>query len=431
VIPANTLRSGAYLAGRYGLGVLVGIGNMLAMTWWIGPHAYGVFVTAIGLVAFLSNVARAGVDTYLVRMEDTPSPRLYDICGTLTIIISSGLTLLGLAFVPLLIRWYGSHEFVLPYLVSLICVPVSGLTGIPMATLERDLDFRAVAGIELSGQCVGVAIAVLLARMHCGVWAPVWGQVAWQVFTLLATCQSAKFVPRYGWDSAEAKKILRYGLGLTASLRIWQFRGLVNPLLVGRYGGPEAVAFVALALRITESLGAIRLAAGRMAIAALARLQRDRAEFCSMLEKALLLQLLVLGPLLCAFPFVGPYAVRHFLGVRWMPSLGVYPFVAMGVLVNSVYNLQASALFVLGHQYVVMRAYLAHVIVLGATAALLLPFQGIAGYGWAELLACGPYVLIHRGLAKSAFISHRRLSPALVGFSILLFLPYLAALVKP
>ncbi|HXY03226.1 MAG TPA: hypothetical protein VEI49_06575, partial [Terriglobales bacterium] len=61
---SETLRGGMYLAGRYALGVIVSLGNMLVMTWWIGPHAYGVFVTAISMVAFLAAVARGGVDTY-------------------------------------------------------------------------------------------------------------------------------------------------------------------------------------------------------------------------------------------------------------------------------------------------------------------------------------------------------------------------------
>jgi PST family polysaccharide transporter len=424
------LKGGAYLAARYGLGVLVGIGNMLVLTWWIGPHAYGVFVTAIGLVAFLSNLSRVGVDTYLVRMEETPSSLSYNVCATVTVTASAVLVLGALAVEPLLVRWYGSREFVLPFVVSLVCVPLSGITGIPMSKLERALDFRSIAGVELGGQCLGLAVAASLAWLRCGVWAPVAGQIAWQAFTLIATCRAAEMIPGFAWNSKVAKKALSYGVGLTASLRIWQFRGLINPLLVGRYGGPEAVAFVALALRIAEALGTVRLAAGRIAIAALARLQNNRAQFCSALEKGLLLQLVTLGPLLCGFALAGPFTVRHFLGARWTPSLEIYPFVALGVLVNSVYNLQASALFVLGHQYVVLRAYLAHVVVLGTVTAVLLPTHGIAGYGWAELLACGAYAVIHCGLTKSASIPYRRLAPALAGFSIVLFLPHLLSLVS-
>ena len=35
-------RSGIYLTARYGLSILVSIGNMFLLTRWIGPRAYGV-----------------------------------------------------------------------------------------------------------------------------------------------------------------------------------------------------------------------------------------------------------------------------------------------------------------------------------------------------------------------------------------------------
>src|SRR5204862_2397205 len=99
----SAIRGGAYLSLRYGLGVFVSLGNMLVMTRWIGPHPYGLFVTAIGIVAFLSNLARAGVDIYLVRLEPAPDQRIYDIAITLVLFISAALSLLGAISVPLLI----------------------------------------------------------------------------------------------------------------------------------------------------------------------------------------------------------------------------------------------------------------------------------------------------------------------------------------
>ena len=423
VFSSQTVRGGVYLAARYGLGGVVSLGNMLVMTWWIGPHSYGVFVTAIGLVAFLSNLARAGVDTYLVRRKAAPGARLYDVAATLILSVSIGLTLMGAALAPVLIRWYGSREFVAPYMVLLLSIPASGLTGIPMAKLERKLNFRSVAGIELGGQSLGLLVATILACSGLGVWAPVAGQIAWQIFVLLAACVSARMVPRLRFDAGQAREMLSFGIGLTASLRTWQLRTLVNPLLVGRFAGAEGVAFVALALRIAEALGTFRLAAGRIAIATLARLQNKREEFRTTLERALYLQVITLGPLLCVFSLLGPSIVRHVIGVRWTPSLVVYPFVAAGVLVNSIYNLQASALFVLGRQWTVMHSYVAHVGLLAAGTLFLLPRVGIAGYGWAELLACGAYFLIHKGLARTVVISYRKLPAWVVIFLALLFVP--------
>jgi O-antigen/teichoic acid export membrane protein len=417
----ETGRGAVYLAARYGLGVIVGVGNMLVMTWWIGPHAYGLFVTAVGIVSFLAVVARGGVDTYLVRSE-TPDAGMYGTATTLILAASLGLGLAAAGATPLLIRWYGSTQFVLPYLALLVAIPVSALTGVPMAKLERGLEFRRIAGIELAGQSLGLVVAAAFAWLRAGVWAPVMGQIAWQVFTLIAAgiCAAVSF--RLRFEMRHARPMLSYGIGLTASLRTWQLRTLVNPLIVGRLMGAEGVAYVALAIRIAESLGSFRLAAGRMAIAALARLQDRRAEFRRALEQALFLQVVTLGPLLCAFALLGPYLVRHVIGVRWVPSLQVFPFAAAGVLVNSVYNLQASALFVVGKQWLVMRSYAAHVALLAATTVVLLPRLGLIGYGWAELVACSAYGVIHSGLAVTAPISYTRLRPWVAGFVAALFL---------
>jgi len=420
-ISPDILRGGGYLAVRYGLGVLASIGNMLVLTWWIGPHAYGVFVTAIGIVAFLANMARAVIDTYLVRQAERPSANLYNAASALILLISTSLMVAGAFATYLLVHWYGTREFVAPYIVLLVSVPLIGLTGVPMAKLERELDFRAVAEIEFSGQALGLTVGALMAALHFGVWAPVSGQLAWQIFTFFAAWRGSNLRLGLSFHAAPVKEMLRYGLGCTASLRAWQARTLVNPLLVGHFVGVEGVAFVALALRIAEALGTFRLAAGRMAIAALARVQNHLEEFRKLLQRAMYLQVVTLGPLLCLFALLGPTIFRHVVGARWLPSLAVYPFVAAGILINSVYNLQASALFVLERQSLVMAAYLLHVGVLAASAWFLIPRMGLIGYGWAELAACAAYLIIHVGLAREFAVSYRSLAPLTAGFLLLLF----------
>jgi O-antigen/teichoic acid export membrane protein len=423
VLPAGALGGTAYLAARYGLGVLVSVGNMLVMTWWLGPHVYGLFVTSISLVAFLATVSRAGVDTYLVRQELPPDQAMYETANAIILVASFGLLVAAAVITPLLARWYGESEFVAPYLVLLATIPISGLAGVPMACLERELSFRKIAAIELIGQSLGFVTAISLAWAKAGIWAAVGGQLVWQIVTLIATFRAARLKFAWRLHAAHWRPMCSFGMGMTLSLRAWQLRTLVNPLLVGKLAGTEAVAFVALAIRIAEALGTIRLAAGRIAIAALARLQAERDRFRSALERALFLQVITLGPLLSLFALAGPVVVRHLMGARWIPSLRVYPFVATGVLVNSIYNLQASALFVMEKQWIVMRSYLAHVAILSAGAWFLLPRCGIAGYGLAELAACGAYAAIHRGISGSLRLSCRKAAFCAAAFIAVLFLP--------
>lgn len=425
VQPAPTIQlsqlakqGGLYLTFRYGLSILVSLGNMLVMSWWIGPHAYGVFVTAMGLTTFLASVARFGVDTYLIRCEKAPEKHDYDLAFTLVLANSLLMLLAGAAALPLLERWYSHSEFVTPYLVLLGTVPLTGVAGVPIAKLERALNFREVAGIELGGQLSAFLIALVLAWRGFGIWAPVAGMVVWQVVVFLAACRLADFSGGLSWHATSARKMLGFGFGFSLSIRAWQLRTLVNPLLVGRMAGPEAVAFVAFAIRIAEGLGFVRTAAGRLAIAGLAKLQSDPLKFRAALQEGLRLQLLTLGPLLCAFALCGSWVVSRLMGPRWMAALAVYPFIAVGVLVNSVFNLQASALFVVGRQSAVVRAYGSHLFLLAFSTFLLLPRLGIAGYGWAELVACFAYFFIQNSLSKVAAISYRKLLPWFAAFSL-------------
>ncbi len=217
---------------------------------------------------------------------------------------------------------------------------------------------------------------------------------------------------------------------MTASLRIWQLRTLVNPLIVGRFAGAEGVAFVGLAIRVAESLGALRLAAGRLAIAGLARLQNDSPSFRSALAQAVRIQVIALGALLSAFTLAAPWTIRHVIGMRWTASLLVFPFVAVGVLVSSVYNLQASALFVVGRHWIVTRAFSVHVLLLASVSAPLVPRAGIAGYGWAELIACAGYFLIESAETKSWSVSLWQFAPTLGLFCVILLAPLGRSLAK-
>ena len=409
-------RSGVYLTLRYGLSIVVSMANMFLLTRWIGPHAYGVFVTAVGLTTFLASLTRFGVDTYLVRCAPAPKRSQYDVAFTLVLSNSLILTGVGIAGLPLLKSWYASEEFAAPYLVLMACVPLAGLAGIPVAKLERDLNFRSAASIELGGQVIALVVAAGLAWEGSGVWAPVAGMVAWQIFALLAACAAARFFPTLRIQGPEVREMLSFGFGFSASMRMWQLRSLVNPLLVGRFVGAEGVALVAFALRVAEGIGFIRTAAGRLAIAALTRLQSDRSQLKKTLEKAFEIQVVILGPLLCAFALCGPWLVPRLMGSRWTGLVAVYPLIAIGVLLSSVFNLQASALFVVGKQWSVLRAYACHVTLLGLVTFLLLPRLGILAYGWGEVLACAGYFFIHSALSRVIHISYRAVLPLLCVF---------------
>jgi PST family polysaccharide transporter len=384
-----------YLALRQGIGIVVATFGALALTRAIGPEAYGVWWTALGIYMYLNQASQCGMQVYLVRREDEPAPDEFHQAFTLLMVVGGGVAALALLALPFLQQWVRVDGFTPIALVLFAGLPANLLRVVPTARLERNLNFRAAASIELSGQVASYAVALPLAFAGFGPWAPLAG---WWTETILCTAllfRVTAYRPRLRWDGAQARSMLRYGLGFTSSSLVWQLRTLVSPLIVGRYAGADAVGFVALTVRLVDQLSFVKNATWRLSIAALARIQGERDRLRKAVSDGTSLQVAALGPALAAFGLAAPWLVPMVLGDDWLPLLYLYPLVALAALSNAMFNLHSSALYVLRANWKVAAFNVAYVVLFVSAALVLVPRLGAAGYGWAELVALPSYALLH------------------------------------
>ncbi|MTI85395.1 MAG: polysaccharide biosynthesis protein [Firmicutes bacterium] len=392
------LKGGAYLIVRQGFGLIVGFIGVLLITRAIGPGNYGIYTTAYGIVVYLSNLASLGAHVYLIRRESEPDINVYHQAFTLMFLTGCIGLVLGLATIPIFEWWLQNRVFIPPLITMLLAIPLITLAGPAMARLERDLNYRPISIIELTGQIINYVIAILLAYHGKGVWAPVTGYLAWQVFNLLATCIVTRLLPRPTWSWSLVKEIVGYGAGYSVSMWVWQLRSLVNPLIVGRFAGPVAVGNIALAIRLVEALNFVKTATWRLSIAGFAKLQRDYLRLKRALENAMLFQVLAVGPLFVFFAYTARWIIPFVFGDRWTGVLSIYPFIALGYLFNAMFSMHSSVLFVLGRTWGVTSFHMVHILIFVGSALFLLPHLGLIGYGLAEVFALLSYLVIHLNL---------------------------------
>lgn len=392
---AKVMRGGAYLALRLGLGMIIGAGGVLLLTRAIGPGAYGVYGAALGVYMYLFQLSQWGIKVYLIRREEEAQSRDYHQAFSLLLILGLASAGLAVLVLPLLEGWVRIEGFGAVAAVMFAVLPVQLLGMVPMARLERELDFRKVAAIELSGQISYFLVALPLAYRGMGSWAPVAGWWVQQSLIAALCFWATAYRPRLYWESERARAMVGYGLGYSSSIWVWQLRNLVIPLIVGRYGGAVAVGYVTLAIRMLEQLSFVKTAVWRLSIAALARLQHDRARLTKAVSEGMSLQTMALGPFLAAFGLAAPWLIPALFGPRWVPVLEIYPFIALGYLVNAVFNLHSSALYVLRRNWAVTAFHLVHIFLFAGAALVLVPRIGLTGYGWAEVAALPGYLLLH------------------------------------
>lgn len=417
----QVIKGGACLAARQGIGLVLGLGGTLLLTRAIGPGNYGLYSFAFGIVGYLGSLAGLGVNIYLVRLDAEPGSDVYRQAFTLMLITGISGLLLGVAALPLLQGWLQSPAFSPPLCIMLLTLPFTAMTSPAMARLERELNYRAVAALELKGQFIYYGIALVLAYKGGGVWAPVAGYSISQAFLFVAACSLARLVPCPYWSKALVKEMLGYGAGYSASFWLWQLRALVNPLIVGRYAGPEGVGYVALVVRLVEVLSFVKGAAWRLSIAVLGKLQGDYTRLKRAVEEAMVLQVLALGFLLSSFACISPWLLPALFGERWNPVLILYPFVAVSYLLNAVFSLHSSVLYVYRWNWEVAWFHMTHILLFAGGALFFLPRFGLLGYGLAELAALLGYIVIHLQLRSLFRLSYKGVVAWLASFLPLFF----------
>jgi len=408
---------------RQAIVIAVSTVGIVLLTRTIGPEAYGVYAAGVGLYMYLFVLSQWGVEVYLIRYEGDLEPQDYHQAFSLLLLLGLAGAGVGLLALPLIERWVRLEGFGPVATALFVGLPVVVPGRVPQARLERALAYGSIASIETAVHIVFYLVALPLAYQGLGSWAPVGGWWAEEIVRFALLFLTSGYRPRLHWDSEKVRAMMRYGLGYSASLSVWQLRLLVNPLVVGRYAGADAVGYVALIIRIVEQLSAgVREVVWRLSIAALARLQGDLARLTRAVTEGMSLQVMALGPVLLAFGMVAPWIVPPLFGSRWLVMLEVFPFIALSYLSNVMFNLHITALYVLRRNSKVVAFNLLNVILFAGSALLLVSRLGVKGYGWAEVIALPSYLLLHIWFV--AYVGRPKYTQAgvwFIGFAIPLF----------
>jgi O-antigen/teichoic acid export membrane protein len=392
---------GALLMGRQLVSMGLSLIGLLVITRIIGPAAYGPYVAALGICQYAQNLGQAGIGVYLVRASGDVTERTFDVATTLLVISAVGLMAILEASLGLIAQWIPMPGLTPLLAVLLISVVFQTIAVGASARLERALDFRRVAMIEMTGQLLYYACALPLVFTGFGVWSLVTGWCLQQLYLCVAFHVGARYWPKLAWDTAIARAILNYTLGYAASDWLWQLRGLINPLIVGHFLPAEAVGQVGLAIRMLELLSFTKTVAYRLSVAVLAKVQHEPAKLVEAATDGMRLQTLALGPVLIGFSWFGGILLALVFGKRWDPVMLIYPYLAISYLANAQFNIHSSILYVLHRNWAVSWFHIVHIVLFAGAAWICVDRFGIVGYGYAEMVALLSYPVIHRSVRQA------------------------------
>ena len=367
--------SGTVLQGLAQVAVLALLARLLL------PEQFGLVGAALVVIGLSDIFSQLGVGPAIVQRRQLEEGH-----------VRAGFAL-SLAFGTLLAAcvWLAAPRvadfFRMPELAPILRVlavifPLRSLSVVAESLAQRDLRFRALAGVGLGAYLIGFAgFAITAAVLGAGVWALVGAHLAQALVrsTGLLAIRPHPAWPRFG--RRHATDLLFFGGGITAT-RLCNYLAVQGDnLVVGRFLGADALGLYGRAYQlIVVPANAFEQVASQVLFPAMAEIQAEPERLAAAYRRAVGLTALVVVPASAALFVAAPEIVHLLLGPDWRGVITPLRILTLGMFFRTGYKLADVLAFSQGAVYDLAwrKAVYAALVIGGAWLAQPLGIAGVA-----------------------------------------------------
>jgi O-antigen/teichoic acid export membrane protein len=369
----------ALLAARGALVLGLGFVANLVLARLLEPRDFGLMALGSVLLVFGGYFAEGGLGAALIRREQPASRRELEAVNGLQIAATSGLVLVAAAIaLP-----FGSDGAVVVAMVATL--PVTILRAPTIVVLERRLEYRTIAVVELVESTAFYVGAVSLVAVGMGVWGVA---AAMAIRALVGTTAMIRLGPlglvRPRWAWAEARPLVGFGARVQLLSLVGMGREQGLNVGIASIAGVATLGVWNLAFRVLQVPSMLTTAATRVGFPAVARLLETGRDPRGTLERGVATLAVAIGLVVVAMAGFAP-ALPALVGDAWNEVPATVAWSGIAVLLNGpVYVMTAGYLYAVDDVSAVIRAALAQTAVWFAVALPLLDTLGAEaiGLGW-------------------------------------------------
>jgi PST family polysaccharide transporter len=375
----------------------------------VGPEAFGIVAQAAVYIGIVGLLLDQGFSSALIQRRTVES----DMPGaivTVNLAVGASLTLITVAIAPLWSDFMSTPalSLVLAVMAPTLLIRAASIT--PRAMLLRSMQFRKIGIADITSAVAGGAFGVLVALLGGSYWAIVVQVVGTDVVLVLMLLA----VGAGNWPNLHMRRLREIAgfswRAFAAGLLINSVSRNIDNLLVGRFQGPQALAFYALAYRLL--LLPVQLACttiGNVLFPAFSRLAHDLVALRGELVRATRALAMLALPTMALVAASAPQVVPLLFGAQWQPAVPIVQVLAMAGAMQAIYQ-PSTAPVVLGLGQAKLNLRYAWLTTIMATAGIVagLPFGpfGVAtGYSVAAALIVPVEWWIRRRLLDLTFRS--------------------------
>jgi len=293
----------------------------------LAPADFGIYAIALAATQFVMHIKDAGLMSAIVQWRG----KLEDIAPTattLTAVFSTGIYALLWFAAPLFASLAGSPEATPVVRMLTLIVLIDGLASVRSAALMRSFQQNRLAVANMAGFLVNAGLGISLAATGAGAFSFAGGQVAGVFVTAALVWIWARVPLQVGFDRSIARRLMRFGIPVAASLGLEALVINITFVIVGRGAGTTELGYFLLAFNVSSWVqGTVGTAIRYVSVAGFSRLAEHEPDSLSAgVQRSI--PLLVTGLLPVAVPMavLASPLVSFLYGEQWTAAGPVLRF---------------------------------------------------------------------------------------------------------
>lgn len=397
---------------------------------FLTPADYGLNAMLSLPIDMLLLFTTLGAEVALIQRKQISAEEIASVFGSLLLLNGAFFLLLFLGAAPIAAYFHDPRLTPLIQVTSVVFL-LSPFRSIPNALLDRALEFRLRAQVDMAAMIVSALLSLILAVGGAGVWALIAAFVTNFALRSLLLARLHPWLVRPRFQFAKVKHLFHYGGVMTLSSAVMSLTEKIVNVIAGPRLGATGLGYYTVASEFARlPMSKIMPIVQQTMFPAYAKLQDKTAIAGDYLLKTLEISALVMFPMLIGTACVSLDFVVTVFGEKWIPVAAPLAWMAAVTPLRVVTQVCYPALNALGHANKVLGINVVLLALLSLGMGLTLDY-GLSGavLSWVAVVPVGTvmtlfYVRRQVGVSPGQIV--RAVAPASVG-TLLMAIALLAA----
>lgn len=376
-------------------GVFISTFGTIFLARWLGLEVMGIYAISSFFINIFSILLDLGSSNSIIRSQDEITEEFLKILLTvkLGVFLFLGAVLIFIC-APLLVLWYKSEMLYWLLIASFFGISFSSFIKPSQSLLEKHFEYDKLSVLEISSMISFYIPSVTLAYLGFGVYSLAIGELT-KGFSSVASFYFRPFKLGLKFKPEIAREILKYGVSYLSSVFSWMISSGINPIVVGKIAGLNAVGILRVSEGIINNLTFFKSITDRMAYPLLAEAGTNKEGILAGIEEGRNYQFLLGIVPLFVFTSFGYLLIPLLYGNSWLPVANILPLQSLYIAINCFFGLYSAALITAGKNWQVTKFHLTHNLLLWTISPITVYYFGYLGLPVAFILSVPSYFLIH------------------------------------